>query len=201
MLIDRIDALFDHIKGIGNISSDYIQNLCIYFLSIAEKCIFDTSMDHSEIFDHGKMVKRLLEFHSIEDIHDWMVDVFTQFSDKMNVRKNNKNRIQIAKVVAFVSENYNKDISLKDVAQKIYLTPNYIGNIFKCITGESFTDYLTRIRMEKAKELLSVPENRISEVSDAIGYSNIAYFCTRFKNMYGVSPSEFREFLFRNSTN
>jgi two-component system response regulator YesN len=59
--------------------------------------------------------------------------------------------------------------------------------------GESFTDFLMKFRLEKARKMLKETNLKIYQVGSMLGYNNISYFCSIFKNYYGVSPSEYRE--------
>ena len=132
-------------------------------------------------------MKRLLEFGNIDDIHKWIIEIFTQLIEKVSER-NNKNQLQVEKIIDFITDNYDKDVGLKDLAKVVFLTPNYIGSISKDHTGRKLRRLFDQgAEVEKAKELLTLANNRISEVLlYAVGYSNIAYFCTKFKNVYRV---------------
>jgi len=73
------------------------------------------------------------------------------------------------------------------------ITANYISHIFKASTGMSFPEYLTNIRMEKAKELLISTQEQISDISAQCGYSNVSTFIRSFKNLFGISPGKYRD--------
>lgn len=98
----------------------------------------------------------------------------------------------IDKALAYIQRNYCKDISLSDAAAYCGISPNYFSLLFKQKTGESFTKYLNRLRIEKAKILLSQTDLYIYEISDSIGYGDLAYFSKIFKQQTGLSPSEWR---------
>lgn len=100
----------------------------------------------------------------------------------------------IDRALTYIRRNYCKDISLSDAAAHCCISPNYFSLLFKQKTGESFTKYLNRLRIEKAKGLLSQTSLYIYEISDAIGYGDLAYFSKIFKQQTGLSPSEWRTF-------
>lgn len=89
------------------------------------------------------------------------------------------------------------DISLKSVAEEVFLSPNYLGSLYKKTTGRSFHDQLAQIRMDKAKELLASPQHKVARVAKGVGIPSTSYFCTVFKNAFGVSPGEYQEMLHR----
>lgn len=97
---------------------------------------------------------------------------------------------RVIKVIRFIRQNYEKDISVGDAAQLLGLNGEYLNKLFKKETGESFSRYLTQIRMEKAKELLESGQFNVSEVSARTGYKSSQYFSITFRRYMGYSPSE-----------
>jgi two-component system, response regulator YesN len=85
------------------------------------------------------------------------------------------------------------ECSLSAAAAHVHLSPNYFGNLFKKVTGESFNAYVARYRLQKAKMLLANTDMKISEIAEAVGYADSNYFTTAFKQGAGLSPTEFRK--------
>jgi two-component system response regulator YesN len=73
------------------------------------------------------------------------------------------------------------------------LNANYLSQLFKKSTGETFIDFVTRERMEKAKELLQDPHMKIFEIANRVGFKDSNYFSIAFKNKLGFTPSEYRQ--------
>nr|WP_223292455.1 AraC family transcriptional regulator [Salipaludibacillus neizhouensis] len=92
----------------------------------------------------------------------------------------------------YVRNNYQKNIKLQEIAERFFLSREYISRKFKREYQETITDYVTRIRIEKAKELLENPYLKIYDVAEAVGYQNDKYFIKVFKKIEGQTPSEFR---------
>jgi two-component system response regulator YesN len=105
----------------------------------------------------------------------------------------NKTRRIVETAKKIIEENYHAPISLTDIAGKIALNPSYFCKIFRKSTGESFTKYLTRLRIKKAVEIMRDPTLKIYEVAGMVGYENVQYFIRVFKSMRGVSPNVFKE--------
>ena len=99
----------------------------------------------------------------------------------------------IVRAKEYISDNYNKDISLDSVSKYVDKSPYYFSKLFKDETGENFIDYLTNIRIEKAKHMLSDKEISIKEICIDVGYSDPNYFSRTFKKCIGITPSEYRE--------
>ncbi|MNG23471.1 HTH-type transcriptional regulator YesS [compost metagenome] len=79
---------------------------------------------------------------------------------------------------------------MEDLSKQLYLSRNYLNRMFKKATGETFTNYLIRLRLEKAKVLLAEGKYMIYEISEKVGYKNVAYFSSIFKKHFGMNPSE-----------
>ncbi|MNE28622.1 Bifunctional transcriptional activator/DNA repair enzyme AdaA [compost metagenome] len=94
-------------------------------------------------------------------------------------------------MVDYIHKHYGDELTLERLANELYLTKNYLNQIFKKAMGDTFNQYLTKVRMEKAKAMLLDGKYLIYEVSERVGYKNIPYFSTLFKKYTGMNPSEF----------
>ncbi len=102
---------------------------------------------------------------------------------------------QVARARQFIHEHSEEEISLGDVARAAAISPFYLCKKFKEVTGLHFTDYVSRVRVEKAKELLRNPNHRISEVAYQTGFQSLSHFNRCFKRIAGESPTTCREKL------
>jgi two-component system response regulator YesN len=109
--------------------------------------------------------------------------------------QNNDNLIKRA--IRFIEQHYMEECTLAQCAVHVHLSLSYFSNLFKKETGESFTNYVTKIRVDKAKMLLRNTGMKIVEIAEAVGYADPNYFATVFKQTAGQSPSEFRKGLQR----
>lgn len=118
-------------------------------------------------------------FKEIEDIFDYGLNPAMN-----NIAEN---------VKAYVRQNYNDpDLYLGKIALDMNITANYISHVFKASTGISFPEYLTMIRLEKARELLVNTQHQIKDISYECGYTNVSTFMRSFKNTIGMSPGKYR---------
>ncbi|OMF30802.1 DNA-binding response regulator [Paenibacillus sp. FSL H8-0548] len=113
--------------------------------------------------------------------------------DGMEKRKNNKNQQIIEKCMAHLNERYMQDLSLEVVAKKFFFSPAYFSSFFKAHTSMTFTEYLLRLRIDKAKELLYDGEKKVSEIALSVGFRDAGYFTRMFKRETGFTPEEFRK--------
>jgi two-component system response regulator YesN len=95
-------------------------------------------------------------------------------------------------VKKLVQEQYHTQISLRSVAQQVYMNPHYLGKLFKANANVSFNEYMLHLRMEKAKELLLFTDKKVYEIAQLVGFGELDWFYKRFKTYTGVSAGEFR---------
>jgi Response regulator containing CheY-like receiver domain and AraC-type DNA-binding domain len=105
---------------------------------------------------------------------------------------NYSNSRKIDKVINYMTENYMENITLQQLAEHSNISPSYLGNIFKKVTGRSTIEYLIDIRITKAKSLL-MDGVTVSETSKLVGFNDIFYFSKTFKKHVGISPSQYRD--------
>lgn len=111
-------------------------------------------------------------------------------NDEENLERSNLVAIKLAK--QYIMENYNKNITLKDVADNVFLSQNYLSELFKKEMGEGFYEFLSMYRISVAKNLLVTTNLRIYEISESIGYNDPVTFGRAFKKITGYTPNGYR---------
>jgi AraC-like DNA-binding protein/ligand-binding sensor protein len=101
----------------------------------------------------------------------------------------------VTRARAFIAKNQDRDVSLAEVAKAVNTSTFYFCKLFKKATGLTFTDYLSRVRIEKAKNLLLNPNLRISEIAYEVGFQSLTHFNRIFRKLTGQSPSAYRSAL------
>ena len=108
-------------------------------------------------------------------------------------------QLYVRRAVEFLHQNYDRSIQVKEVALTVNVHPGYLQRIFRTHTGQTLTDYLNRLRMEKARMLLGQSEIPVAEIADYVGISSRQYFHLLFKKYTGCTPIEYRNSLDRHS--
>lgn len=99
---------------------------------------------------------------------------------------------RIHNALIFVENNLTYGASIEETAAHVSLSPSHFSRLFKNITGSSFSDYLTDVRLQHAQILLGSEELSVSEIAARVGISNGNYLCTLFKKRYGTTPTAYR---------
>jgi len=113
--------------------------------------------------------------------------------DRLMVQQENAEPPPIKKAKQFIEENKTEDISMRDVAKVVNVSTFYFCKMFKKATGLTFTEYLSQVRISKAKNLLLNPNLRISEIAYDIGYQSLTHFNRTFHRIVGQSPTAYRK--------
>lgn len=135
----------------------------------------------------------LYQFETIADIQSWLQWRLFEISEKLKIKKSGKNSKLVEEMMKYVAERIGDSFTLKDVAHTFSFSPNYLGYLFKEETGENFSDYVIRMRMDLAKKLLRDPKRKIYEVASEIGYKNFTVFNRQFRNLFGIAPGDYRK--------
>jgi len=144
-----------------------------------------------ELMDYDESYPLMLEGICIQIVFQLLRDINSEpAANKSKLSKDNK---YINKAIQFMQEYYSANISINDICKLIYLSPCHFKRVFKDFTGQTPYQYLMKIRLEKAKVILSEEEYSMEEVAKLCGFVNPKHFSTVFKRNLGMSPSEYRK--------
>jgi YesN/AraC family two-component response regulator len=100
---------------------------------------------------------------------------------------------RIEKVKVFLERNWDKKVTLKDAAGKVFLSPKYLSRVFKKQTGESFNEFKLKVKLNRAGEMLKESGLTVQQIAYELGYMNIESFIRIFKKFNGLTPGQYRE--------
>lgn len=146
------------------------------------------------ILDDQEQDEDYLErFQTIFEIKAWFYQKFELIIQQIRNHSSRTYSFPIRQAIAFIDENYNRDIKLVALAHQVRLSKNHLCTLFRSETGLNFVDYLHRLRIDQAKELLETTDLRVSEVGLKVGYQDAKYFTKVFQKYQNCTPSEYRE--------
>ncbi|WP_054027767.1 response regulator transcription factor [Bacillus sp. FJAT-28004] len=117
----------------------------------------------------------------------------SEVNDVIQLRGAASSNPNMTQLLQFIRENYAEPLSLTEIAKHFHFNPSYLSSYFTAHNKEGFSEYLNKIRVEKAAELLQQDAASISEISGMVGYSDHSYFTKVFKKLTGLSPSHYRK--------
>ena len=140
----------------------------------------------------GTKVVEQKQYEAIITMMKLFGEYLSVLSNQIAVRQNNAEPVFIVKAKQFIADNYSESLSLEQVAKAVNTSSFYFCKMFKRITGLNFTEYVSRVRIERAKNLLLNPNLRISEIAFEVGFQSLTHFNRVFRKMVGLSPTDYR---------
>jgi len=131
---------------------------------------------------------------SPDKLRRWATEMLAKLQEELSDQEGVQSRRHVIKQVQeMVTRDAGQELSVKMIADKVYLHPVYLSKIYKAETGEGLGDYMIRMRMERALYLLKNTNKKIYEITSELGYQNPQYFSKMFKKHYGMTPNEYRD--------
>lgn len=166
MVIDILSTMNDVIKEVNGSLSTSLQSYFNYSMLASMSKTEEISAYCDRIFDRIRMAEDKKEYYDTDSL--------------------------INKAKKYIQDNFHRDISQEETANQLFICPSYLSRLFKKQTGENFTQYVTRVKMDKAIEMLKDPRYKTYQVSEALGYKTPRYFSRLFRMQTGMNPSEYR---------
>lgn len=166
-------------------------SLQLTFTILKELVKWDISLGY--LFKEQEIELKIKSAKSLRKLNELLNSFAIRAAEEIKDKNENKNQRQIMKAKKYISENYDKDLSLNDIAEEVYLSPNYFSNLFKEQINQTVISYLTEVRISKSKKMLKESNLKIYEIAERVGYNNSRYFSQLFKKKLGVTPNEYRK--------
>lgn len=187
--IDEIRVIFKYMKS-NHASQVNIEKICIYVLKLLEFSNQGYEREKLEELQND-MMKTISMSISEESLLESLIQTFGSVN---NSAEGCEKEEAEEKLLVYIDENYLTIESMDEVAEEFGYNYAYLSRMFKKKYGESMSKYITRKKLELAKDMLqNKPELKVTEVSELCGYNDYRYFSRVFKSEVGVSPSEYRE--------
>lgn len=190
----NIEYIFSVIKHENIDINDFRTLLLKMIISIYKAYNDIRSTEEQEEIMEFAIFSKIFEMNDYKEIKNYYIDLCEKLSNKIrNIReKDEKNYVKEA--CDYIELNYsNPFLDLEEICKELFLSPGYFSRLFKKTTGITFVDYLTNVRMDKAKYMLANTTKKMYEISRDIGYEDPNYFSYNFKKNVNVTPSVWRK--------
>ncbi len=146
-------------------------------------------------------IDELLSIQDINTMKKWCKERIHYLTRAISGLKEKRISNAVLRAKEYIDKNFHLDITLEDVSKDICISPHYLSRLFKEEMGENFIDYLTNVRINKAKEYLKEGLFSVKEICYEVGYGDPSYFCRIFKKVVGTTPTEYKELSYLLSLN
>lgn len=192
--IQERESICDSLRG-DQLNVNQAQIILLALILMIGRKFGENGVAFSDIFgetiNYMEKIERMTDLRSMKlwvtNYCEWIMDYSTE---KLQISDTDV----IAKAKRYIAQHYEEpDFALKEVANCVGLNENYFTNRFTKETGETFSTYVTTMRMQKSEELLKTTQFKVYEVAELVGYRNVEHFNRVFKKMHGVTPAQYRK--------
>jgi two-component system response regulator YesN len=193
LLSNLLDEYFARIKQ-RKVEIAHFKSVMMELLFVLRKELKSINIDLSKVFiDEFEDIYSIHKKDSLEDVWKVVVQFVMSVFNYIETTANKSSKQIIKEVMKLIDGSYSSnELTLNDVAEKVYLTPNYVSMLIKKETGQNFSDIILRKRIEKAKELLFDKTLKTYEIAEKVGYADQNYFFKAFRKVVRMTPGEFR---------
>lgn len=179
----------------GQASFALFQRFGLQLLSSVCRIVYESRLQDTVLREVSRPQEMFRREFTAEEYDAFMRELIAASIRALEWHRAHKSERAIERAIAFIRDNADRDISLEDVAQHVRMSGGYFSSFFKQETGDNFIDYLTRLRIDRAKQLMMSSELRLYEISKLVGYQDVKYFSRLFKRHVGATPAEYRQFF------
>lgn len=191
-LESEIKGFFYTIRQLKMGSMIFLTSICSELLVKSLKKV--TANEKNEVV---AMVRDSLQdfklLQTTAQMESFVIDKLLFIETIINESKSNKSRRAVREVERLIEKNYNQNITIQYLADEVYMSIGHLQNLFKKETGQTINNYITAVRMDKAKILLKDSGIKIYEVANSVGYQDTNYFTRIFRKVVGENPVDYRE--------
>lgn len=187
----ELNKVFSYIEKQNGFSSIYVK----YTFSDMIKKINELIKTDVDLLGY---IEKIYEARSLEEVSQIVSAALDDMAVNKTVNAQESRLIQMVKKI--ICEKYNdSSLGVSSIAEEINVSSAYLSSLFKIETGDNLVKYITKYRVNKSKELLSQSNMKVSDISAAVGYINVSYYISIFRNHEGCSPVQYREKVYESN--
>lgn len=185
LLIKRLEEVLSLYRKMGVQYPFYVRSMSMSILHLFIKTV------PSKMSDIEKMTEFMFRSEEYTTVEHLLRSYAEYVVEEFENETNSSNRV-IYQVKQYINLHYHEDLKLNHLAEQVYLSSNYLSNIFTKHTGYSLNKYIKEVRLEKAQELLLGTNMKIADIGRRVGYDNTSYFIKKFQERFGMTPEKYR---------
>jgi len=183
-----------YMKENKKVSYSYVQRVFAQLLSSIVRRSIELNI-YNDILseDIAGLYEKVYAMKSLEKLSDFLGEIIKRVCEVAERKTLEMSSGTINRALEFMKQHCHENIAQTNVAEYVGLNTSYFSRYFKEETGQSFMDYMKKLRIDKAKELMASSNMKIYEISEALGYQSVQYFSTLFKSLVGLTPQEYKD--------
>ena len=156
---------------------------------------FQQCLQNEEYFAiECQVIEEILGAHKIDEVQQILFRLCLEMGKKVDEQRENLKDSLVKQGLLIIEEEYQRsELDLNYISNQLFVSSGYFARVFRKVCGQTFVDYLTNFRLEKAKELLRTTNLKIFEISERVGYEDAHYFSYNFRKNLGMTPGQFRK--------
>jgi two-component system response regulator YesN len=195
--VEEINRMFSFVRTHPTIGYEYVITMALRLTSSMIGVLNELGYTVQEVFhQRGNPYMEVLKQKKLDDLQQSLEVIANEIVSFISDKKSSKNMKSVKNAIIYIEKYYQDgELTLKTISSQVDMSYSYFSHLFKQIMGETFSDYLNKVRVKQAKGLLEASDMRINEVAYAVGYNDPHYFSQSFKSVVGVSPSAYKNKL------
>ncbi|NOU65341.1 response regulator [Paenibacillus sp. LMG 31461] len=190
----EMESILEPLAQIRKDGFKYGRQVGLQMIALAGRLLLDLNLlTREKEEEEAWALDRLLKLETMAELKTFVSDYLYSICCWIQEKRSGRSSNVIEQIQKFISENYAKNLAIAEIAAYVYLSQTYVSLLFKQETGETIYEYLMKVRIAKAKELLVDPRIKFYEVCELVGYTDPSYFSKLFKKMTGLTPSAYRD--------
>ncbi|KRF09627.1 hypothetical protein ASG89_15530 [Paenibacillus sp. Soil766] len=174
------------------IAEQNIKNEICLWVSTVVSLMQEWGGNIQQFWNHSSPYNQISQAATYQQLRGWCLDFHMLAWETLHILKASHHRIEICKVIDYLHAHYMDQIQVTDMAHLTNLSVNYFSYLFSKEMGEPFVNYLQKVRVERAKELLRSNQLHWIDVGEQVGFRSTKYFAKIFKKYTSVSPSQYK---------
>jgi len=190
---ELLNELLGHIFFLTGGDFSRIRARILELLVLSSRAAIEAGADETQILALcEECVGQMGSIYDVDKLCYWLTGALKRFFGCLFDRVSGAEQNPMPRVLAYLRRNSARRITLEEAAEQAHLSPSYFSRMFRARTGKTFSDYLTRLRVEHAKRLLKQPELDMAQIAAQTGFYDQSHFTRAFKSVTGYTPGVFR---------